>query len=128
MSASSGRPTAVTVSFFLWLITVLLGLIGGVVALFSSSASTQVQAQNMGGIAVAGGIIGIVIALVQLFIVFRMRDGRNWARIVLLVLAILQVLFGVASFTILGTIGLIAVIIATVLMFLPASNGYFRRG
>lgn len=123
-NTASGRPTTVTVSFVLWLITVLVGLIGGIVGLFSSG---QVQS-NMGGAVVAGGVIGIVIALVELFIVFRMRDGRNWARIVLLVLAILQVLGVVASFTVLGTIGLIAVIIATVLMFLPSSNGYFRRG
>lgn len=125
MSASSGRPTAVTVSFYLWLITVVLGIISGIVGLFSMSGN---QTNGMGGALVAGGVIGIVIALVELFIVFRMRDGRNWARIVLLVLAILQVLGVVSAFSIIGTIGLIAVIIATILMFLPASNGYFRRG
>ncbi|OIH95518.1 hypothetical protein [Curtobacterium sp. MCBA15_001] len=126
-SSRSGRPTTVTVSYVLWLVTVLLGLISGVIALFSGGGANA-QAQNVGGLVIASAVVAIIIALVQLFIVFKMRDGRNWARIVLLVLAILQVVFGIASFSIFGTIGLIAVIIATVLMFLPSSNGYFRRG
>lgn len=124
-NSASGRPTSVTISFVLWLLTVLIGIIGGIVSLFSSGS--QVEGMASGTAVVIGGIIGIVIALVQLFIVFRMRDGRNWARIVLLVLAILQVLGVVSAFSIVGTIGLIAVIIATILMFLPASNAYFRR-
>ncbi|MCJ1715257.1 hypothetical protein ACLBWP_11135 [Microbacterium sp. M1A1_1b] len=124
MSASSGRPTTVTVSYVLWLITVLVGIISGIVGFFSLGDQTN----GMGGALVAGAVIAIIIAIVELFIVFRMRDGRNWARIVLLVLAILQVLGVVSAFSVLGTIGLIAVVIATVLMFLPSSNGYFRRG
>jgi len=69
-----------------------------------------------------------VLAVVELIIVFQMRNGKNWARIVLLVLAILQV---ISAFTSNGSwtrwIGLVAVVIATILMFLPQSNPWFRR-
>jgi hypothetical protein len=124
-STTAGRPTTVTISYIIWLVTVLIGIISGIVGFFSSNSHVSGAAETTG--VVVGAIIAIVIALVELFIVFRMRDGRRWARIVLLILAILQVIGVVAAFNILGTIGLIAVIVATVLMFLPSSNAYFRR-
>ncbi|MBY0177560.1 MULTISPECIES: hypothetical protein [Curtobacterium] len=132
-NSATGRPTPVTVSFILWLVTVVLGIIRGVLGFIGAGSSPQVQAQAEGqgaaiGAAVTiGAVFAIIIALVQLFIVFKMRDGRNWARIVLLVLAILQVLGIAAAFNIVGTIGVIVVIIAAVLMFLPSSNAYFRK-
>jgi hypothetical protein len=64
-----------------------------------------------------------------LFAFFMLR-GRNWARIVLLIVAVITVL---ASFTAILTgdiIQLVAPLIvaaAAVLMHLPASNAYFRK-
>ena len=57
-------------------------------------------------------------------------DSRAHSKRILLVLAVLQV---ISAFTNAGSAnwatwaGLVAVVIATVLMFLPASNPYFRR-
>lgn len=127
--STTGRPAAVTVSFWIWLVTVLLGILEGV-ASFVSTSTKGVSTATL----VTGAVISIVIALVELFIVFRMRGGRNWARIVLLVLTILQVLSSVTSSTtvaafpgVVGWIGVVAVVVATVLMFVPGSNPWFRR-
>ena len=59
-----------------------------------------------------------------------MNAGKNWARIVLLVLAALQVvgvLTGAGTASWASWLGLAATVVATVLMFLPSSNPYFRR-
>lgn len=134
-SASTARPATVTASFYLWLVTVVIGLIEGIILLIASgsaeAASAAKTSMNVPSSAfVIGAIISIVLSLIQLVIVFQMKAKRNWARIVLLVLAILQVISiftggGTASWS--SWVGLVAVIIATVLMFLPESNRCFRR-
>jgi cell division protein FtsW (lipid II flippase) len=133
--SAAARPATVTASFYIWLVTILLGLVGAVL-LFLLSGSAEVTAATQGNEAVGAAalifaaVIAIIVAAVQLIFVFQMNAGKNWARIVLLVLAALQVLGVVAGG---GTanwaswLGLGATIVATVLMFLPASNPYFRR-
>ena len=93
-----------------------------------------------------GVFIGVfvVFALLYVFFAFMMWGGRNWARIVLTVLGALGVIgsFGSSnasgSFTFNGTtyattttsynwIGAVVSIVAIVLMYLPASNAYFRE-
>jgi len=127
----SGRPTTVTVSFVIWLIVVLANIISGIIVLVAGGGGAAAADAVGTGPVVAGAIISFIIAIVELIIVFKMRDGRNWARIVLLVLAILQVLnvgVGAASgANAFGWIGGIAVIVATILMFVGGANGYFRR-
>lgn len=127
---TAGRPSTVTWSFIIWLITVLLGIVGSVIIFVLAATGAALTGSGaLAGAVIVAGIIGIIIAIVELLIVFKMRDGRNWARIVLLILAILQVI-GYATQggnnNAINWIGLVAVIVATVLMFLPASNDYFR--
>ncbi|PXA72046.1 hypothetical protein [Cryobacterium arcticum] len=134
-TVSTARPATVTASFYLWLITVLFGLIGAVL-LFTLSGSaevagaTQVPEGTGTAVFVTAAVIAIVVAVVQLIIVFQMNAGKNWARIVLLVLALLQVVGvvtggGTASWA--SWLSLAATVVATVLMFLPSSNPYFGR-
>jgi hypothetical protein len=133
--SATARPATVTASFYIWLVTIVLGLIGAVLLFIlsgSAELSAVTEANPAAGTAaiVIAAVISIVVAAVQLIFVFQMNAGKNWARIVLLVLAALQVLGGVAgggSATWATWLGLAVTIVATVLMFLPASNPYFRR-
>ncbi|WP_460738991.1 hypothetical protein [Microbacterium neimengense] len=55
---------------------------------------------------------------------------RNWARIVLLILAIIAVLAGLPTFATGNIVDILIVVVAlaaAVLMYLPASSPYFRR-
>ena len=133
--SAAARPTTVTASFYIWLVTILLGLIGAVLLLVLSG-SAEVTAVTQGSPAVGtaaiviAAVISIAVAAVQLLFVFQMNAGKNWARIVLLVLAALQVvgvLTGAGTASWASWLGLAATVIATVLMFLPSSNPYFRR-
>ncbi|PCN49583.1 hypothetical protein Csp2054_01140 [Curtobacterium sp. 'Ferrero'] len=130
MANTSGRPTTVTVSFIIWLVVILANILSGVLGLIAGS--TSAAAQGVGTAPFIGAaIFAFILAVIELVIVFKMRDGRNWARIVLLVLAILQVIgvgVGAASGNnAFGWIGGLAVIVATILMFVGGANGYFRR-
>jgi hypothetical protein len=122
------RPTTVTVSFIIWFIVVIINIISGIINLVNGNSAAA--AHNMGGAVVGGAIVGFIIAILELIVVFRMRDGRNWARIVLLILAILQIIgvgVGAASGgNALGWVGAVAVIVATILMFV-GTRGYFTK-
>ncbi|WP_439693827.1 hypothetical protein ACRQ4B_06255 [Curtobacterium sp. SP.BCo] len=131
MASSTGRPTTVTVSFVIWLVVVLANIIQGIISLVSGGGSSA-AAQSVGTAPlVAGAIFAFILAVIELIIVFKMRDGRNWARIVLTVLAVLQLIgvgVGAASGgNAFGWIGAVAVLVATILMYVGGANGYFRR-
>lgn len=130
MASTTGRPTSVTVSFVIWLVVVLANILQGIISLVSGGGSSAAESVGTAPL-VGGAIFAFILAVIELIIVFKMRDGRNWARIVLLVLAILQVIgvgVGAASGgNAFGWIGGVAVIVATVLMFVGGANGYFRR-
>ena len=130
MASTTGRPTSVTVSFVIWLVVVLANILQGIISLVSGGGSSSAESVGTAPL-VGGAIFAFILAVIELIIVFKMRDGRNWARIVLLVLAILQVIgvgVGAASGgNAFGWIGGVAVISATILMFVGGANGYFRR-
>ncbi|GLY49805.1 hypothetical protein [Lentzea sp. NBRC 102530] len=72
--------------------------------------------------------IALVIALVQLWLAFKVRAGRNWARIVLTVFTVLQVgsLFvGQGTATLPAYGGALVAALAVVAGYLPTSNAYF---
>jgi len=127
------RPVTVTASFVIWLINVVLGLLSAVVLLgFAGTveaAGEDVSVTGAGPTAeLIAAIVVIVLSVIQLVVVFQMRAGKNWARIVLAVLAGLQIISAVVAAgttDIAGWIGLAVVVIAAVLMFVPASNPYF---
>ncbi|QZQ56239.1 hypothetical protein KZI27_05185 [Curtobacterium sp. TC1] len=130
MANTNSRPTSVTVSFIIWLVVVLANILQGIISLTSGSSADVADSVGTAPL-VGGAIFAFVLAVIELIIVFKMRDGRNWARIVLTVLAILQLIgvgVGAASGgNAFGWIGGVAVLVATILMYVGGANGYFRR-
>ena len=131
-------PTPVQVSFWLWVVTVVLSLIGAVVGFTQRDAlmtalraanvqhltEDQRQAAATVSLAVAA-VIAVVFAGLYLLFAFKARAGRNWARITLTVLTVLRVLFLFAGFSVLAVISVVAAVAATVLLFLPEANQFF---
>lgn len=143
------RPKEVEISFWLWITSVVLGVIGAVVtypqiqqlqaeaidqALAQDPALDRSSVESITAAALIGGIvIGLLFVVAQLVFVFLMRGGRNWARIVLAVLGGLSVLLGLIGLA--GAAGstgassllqLLLLVGAIVTMFLPAANAWFR--
>ena len=140
-------PSTVVWSYRLYLIGAILGLIGLVLSLALlpatidaavQSANDSLQGRNTQGVdveslargtAIGATVLSVVLSVVfsVLIIVFarKLRQGRNWARIVLLVVAVLQI-FGVLGSYGLGALHFLVMAAAAVLSFLPASNAWFR--
>lgn len=127
-------PTTVRASFWLWIASVILSVIVVIVALASGQYANLDLGENaelaralapwaaFAGIAIGGGL-RVVCAI------FLLR-GHRWARIVLLIIAIISLLSGfstVISGDIVALVVMLITIAAGVLMFAPASNAYFRR-
>jgi hypothetical protein len=72
-------------------------------------------------------VILIIVAALYVLFAFKLRQGRNWARIVLTVIAALAVLSLLAvagSGTFLSIVGDLAAVAGCVLSYLPKSNAY----
>lgn len=141
-------PSTVTWSYRLYVIGAALAVIGIVVTLITlptlldqavqgaqrgvqgtDTSNIDVEAVARGAATVAA-VIGIVLAAAYAVLTFvfagKLRLGRNWARIVLLVFAVLQ-LGGVGSAFGIGILQFLVFAAAAVLSFLPASNAWFRH-
>jgi len=149
-TASSLEPAPSTVvwSYRLYLIGAVLGLIGLVLSLVLlpatidaavQSANSQLQGRDTQGVDVEafarGTAIGATVLSVVLSVVFavlvivfarKLRQGRNWARIVLLVIAVLQIFGALGTYGV-GALHFLVMAAAAVLSFLPASNAWFSR-
>jgi len=141
-------PADVDKAFKLWLVSIGIGVLGIIASLIftdrdalaqklkdsGSTLGTDQLNSAVNATLIGGAIIGIFIIGLELLFAFKMRAGRNWARIVLTVLGVLGVLSalygltaGLTIGTILKLISILVVIAAIVFMFRPASRAYFSR-
>jgi uncharacterized phage infection (PIP) family protein YhgE len=105
------EPREVTISFWLWVASIVVGVVGAIAAFSMLSGITeQVVAATGGGgrnsgavttaitaALVVGAVFGVVLIALELLFTIFMRRGRNWARIVLTIVGGLGVLSAVAG-------------------------------
>jgi hypothetical protein len=146
-------PGSVNGAFFIYLIAAVLAVIAIILTLTSnvweqaiadSGADTSgVNVHSLvNTVKIVSVVFGVIFIALYLLFAFKMRAGRNWARIVLTVLSGLSIISSVSTTTtavtvnghvykssstqLTGWIGVILAVIAIVLMYLPASNAYFK--
>ena len=147
-------PLQVNAAFGVYLLTALISLISVILTLNSDVWAQAIRdsgasAQDLNGVSVdtivsiAKGIavgVGVVFLALYLFFAFKMRAGRNWARITLTVLSALSILsvtstgsvtvdnrtYSSSLATTTGWIGAALAVAAIVLMYMAPSNEYFR--
>jgi hypothetical protein len=137
-------PREVRYSFILWIVTAVISLINGAQvvgqrdalrsAILAGEATQpgapkltpdQLETAVTGSIVVAIGLAVVIAGLYVLFAV-KMRAGRNWARIVLTVLAALGVVVGVlGQRSVYSVLGLVCEVGGAVLMYLAPATAYF---
>jgi hypothetical protein len=145
------KPEAVDRAFMLWLVAAGIGLISQILSFANMSAitaklneqlSTSGVKVSSSGTGAGGAVFGIVVIVIWVAVVFAMRNGANWARIVLTVLGILSALGSLVSLIgaglvfstgflgvlqiLLGLISAVVIIVAIVFMFRKESSEYFR--
>ncbi len=147
---ASSAPREVDVSFWLWVATVVFGVLSTLLVLvnfeamrtlaldLARQADPSVETAAAEDVATLGLIIGLAIGVVfivaQLVLALLMRKGHNWARVVLTVPTVLSVLLLLLSLPTSTGLNRAAAIVqnllmvaATVFMFLPAANPWFRK-
>lgn len=129
------RPLTVHIAFVLWLVAIVAGFVTAVVLLVSAGTSvaagdSSLTADFFGITFVFAGLLVLVLTAIQAAIVFRMRAGRNWARVTLTVVAVLQIVNAIFSIGLNPGLSIITIVmdaVATALMWVPASNRFFGR-
>lgn len=132
------EPKEVRLSFFLWLATSLLLVVSAVLIFTDRDVALEearrTQAEGVtpeqleaavNVVLVTFVVIGVLLAALLAFFAFKVRAGRNWARITLTVLGVIVLIFNLLSFTWLGVLIVLAAAGAIVAMYLPASKAYF---
>ncbi|MGW4490109.1 hypothetical protein ACWEOE_40620 [Amycolatopsis sp. NPDC004368] len=135
------NPTPGTIlgAFWLYLISTLVAVVGAIFLVVNKqdlvdairtadqgqATDQQIQQTANVGLWVAVAI-AVVIALVYAGLAAKLKAGKNWARIVLAILTVLQVLSLIIGRggTALGYLSAVAAVIALILAFLPQSNAY----
>jgi hypothetical protein len=142
------RPSTVSTAFWLYVagaavgvVSVLVGAIVGIGLIQSGQlpgalppGSPEVSPGLLNAALAVGVTIGIVVGLLSVvaYVLFAvpMRRGANWARIVLTVLSSIAFVSGLAGLigpgpNLLNLLVSVIVVVAAVLMYVPASNAYF---
>ena len=142
--AAPERPAEVTRSFQLWLGTIGIGLVSMLVSFLMPDPMADQAASQLAAEMRAAGLqmteaeavsflntviittIFITIAFMALhvFFVFRMRDGRNWARITMTVIAVLVLPFTLLNIFATG-MGLTAALFNVLYLGLVVAAIYF---
>ncbi|MGW7536763.1 hypothetical protein [Amycolatopsis sp. NPDC054798] len=135
------RPAAITGAFWAFVAAMLVGVAAAVFLFFSrdavADAMRRANAQNATRLTdaqidqavtigvVAGAVLAIAFSLLHLLFAFKLRAGRNWARIVLTVLTALQVVSLLAGrTTVVGYVSAAFAVLGVVLSFLPEASQY----
>ncbi|GAA3003585.1 hypothetical protein [Actinokineospora diospyrosa] len=146
------RPKSVTTSFQLWVVNAILGIVGFIVTVaigtdaLRESAATALRAQGKAatsaeidtvvtaGLVFAGIIAAVSFALYLLF-AFKMRAGKNWARMTLAILGTIGLIVNVLGLVsegaapagiVVSVIQILLVGTAIYFMFTADSKAYFE--
>ena len=132
-------PAPVLIAFWIWIASAVLSLVSAVltprekseiVAALNTSKpqglapSQYVQYANT---LITVSIVTLVLfAALYVFFAYKVRAGRNWARMTLTVLMVIGVAYDAYTGTLFSSgIGLLISAVAVILVYLPPSSAYF---
>ncbi|HSO15280.1 MAG TPA: hypothetical protein VLS95_04905 [Arthrobacter sp.] len=130
MFTVSWLPTELKVAYWIWLIGGLLGLLGGVIGLFGSFVLLAV-APGLGFVVLLLVLLALALAAAQVILAMKMKEGREWARFALTIVAGISLLLAILNAGAAEGRGggswpsFIISLVATVLMWLPNSQAWF---
>jgi hypothetical protein len=135
-------PSQLVGAFWAYIVAAVVGVVGGLLVLTqkqqildalresnsqqnSNLSESQLQSLANASIGVAV-VIALVIAALYVFFAFKLKAGRNWARILLTIIAVLALLSLITGRggSILSFIGEVAAVVGAVLSYLPQSSAY----
>lgn len=132
-------PASVQVAFWIWIASAVLSLVFAVITPNQKSAIVDAltkakpaniapnQYEQYANVLIITTIVSLVLfAGLYVFFAYKVRSGRNWARMTLTVLMIIGVAYDAYTGTLLSSgIGLLISAFAVILVYLPSANAYF---
>lgn len=129
---SPARPLTVTVGFWLLLLGLVYEAVLQIIAILefpaalAANSDAEAAASFTTIFVVAEVFTGLVI-LLELIFLFPLLRGKNWARILVTILEVLSLWGVVRDPDVVAAIAGVISVVALVLLWLPASNAYFRK-
>jgi len=136
----SSPPSTIIASFIGFLVSTVTVVAGAVFLATSGpeiaeelrkTETSMSDAEIDGAVTITQGIgiaILAVVALGYLWLAFKLKAGRNWARVVLTILTLVQVAYLVVEGgTTIGYVSCAVAVLAVVLSYLPSANAYVAR-
>jgi hypothetical protein len=120
-------PTELKISYWVWVIGGLLGLLAGVIGLFGTLVLFVVS-PPAGILLLLLVLVAVALAAAQVTRAMKMKEGWEWARFALTIAAGVSLVLALASIGVAGGgswPGFVISLVATVLMWLPKSQAWF---
>jgi hypothetical protein len=129
MFAVTGLPTELKVSYWIWLIGGLLGVLGGIIGLFGSLVLFTV-APGLAVVVLLLVLVALALGAAQIILAMKMKEGKEWARLALTVVAGISLVLALVNGIVMQAqsgnwLGFVISLAATVLMWLPNSQAWF---
>jgi hypothetical protein len=135
----SRPPVPVLVAFWIWIASAVLSLVSAVLTPREKSEIVNAlntnkpqglppsQYEQYANTLITVSIVTLVLfAALYVFFAYKVRAGRNWARLTLTVLMIIGVAYDAYTGTLLSSgIGLLISAVAVILVYLPPASAYF---
>lgn len=120
-------PTELKVSYWVWVIGGLLGVLAGVIGLFGTLVLFVVS-PPAGILLLLLVLVALALAWAQVTLAMKMKEGWEWARFALTIAAGVSLVLALLSIGVAGGgswPGFLISLVATVLMWLPKSQAWF---
>lgn len=120
-------PMELKVSYWVWVIGGLLGLLAGVIGVFGALVLFVVSPPS-GILLLLLVLVAVGLAAAQVTLAMKMKEGWEWARFALTIAAGVSLVLALASIGVAGGgswPGFAISLLATVLMWLPKSQAWF---
>lgn len=132
LTNTNGIPPEIKYSYFLW---IAIAVVGVLFSIGSSLLFADETSPGGTGVTVVAILVALIFGLVYIFLAVRMKEGANWARVVLSVFAGLSVIGTVIAVAGPFSVGLstsdwiisIATILAGALMWLPKAQTWYKH-
>ena len=131
-------PVPVEVAFWIWIVSAVVSLVFAVLApRAKDNILDSLRQSRPPGLApsqydhTANVLITVLIAqlvvfaLLYVFLAYKVRSGRNWARMTLTVLLVIGIGYGLINGSLLSSgVGLLISAVAVVLVYLPSASAF----
>jgi hypothetical protein len=125
----TGLPAELKVSFWIWFVGGILGLLGGLLGMLASLTLFAAAPGPALGVLLLM-LLAATVGTAQIIFALRMKEGKQWARLALTVLTAVTLVLALANLAMRvgqggNWAGFLISLAATVLLWLPRSQAWF---